>query len=336
MNNNRRVASILETGIWISLVALSASALWFLVTAYPRIQTVLYSLTGNQQYSCGCDTTFSLSTNPFGYGSTLFIAVISLYFVVSLLIHFGYILYKTNGHIASLSIVQIDTHDSTPYSIVRVANSVGAFSHKKTIYIEEALYSTLNAQERESIIAHESAHIRRRDDLRMGLLSSIRKTFFFIPFIQTIITHIELAIEIQADCTAANRVSTQNMLLALRSSILHSSQQHIHGTAIAPFSVTQERLRILLGHSSVLKQSYLLIAITITVLITSVTTVYAADDNFFDSFNTQTAPTAAACIEQIQMSRGTYTTSATTTQSEQNSCEAIESSIMDIEQMSMQ
>lgn len=334
MKNNRRVAAILEAGIWISLTALSASAVWFLVTAYPRIQTVLFSLSGNQQYSCGCDTTFSLSTNPFGYGSTLFIAAISLYFIVALLIHLIYTLYTTHKRITALSIVRIDTSYAAPYSIIRVVDSIGAFSHKKNIYIEEALYSSLTEQERESIIAHESAHIQRRDDIRMGLLSAIRRTFFFIPFIQRIITHVELAIEIQADLSATDIVSTQDMLLAIRSSILHSSHQYIHEAAVAPFSATQERLRILLGHSSVLKQSYILIGITTGLLMASATTVYAADDAFFDAFNSQGAPTATACIEQIQMSRGSFTFEHVS-EPNKNSCTAIESPMLEIDNMSM-
>ena len=73
------------------------------------------------------------------------------------------------------------------------------------VYVAKSLPDLLNADELEAVLAHEVAHVRRRDPLRLFALRSLAATLFWLPAIRKLVDDLADEAEIAADDFAAQR-----------------------------------------------------------------------------------------------------------------------------------
>ena len=71
------------------------------------------------------------------------------------------------------------------------------------VYVAEALARELPAEELAAVIAHEGAHIARRDPLRLGVLRALACTLFWIPALRRLADDMRDQAELAADDVAA-------------------------------------------------------------------------------------------------------------------------------------
>lgn len=83
------------------------------------------------------------------------------------------------------------------------AFTVGLLSPR--IYVAAELPFRLNAEQLRSVIAHEAAHVERRDPLRLSLLRALACTLFWIPALARLAEDLRDDSEILADDSAAQR-----------------------------------------------------------------------------------------------------------------------------------
>jgi Zn-dependent protease with chaperone function len=83
------------------------------------------------------------------------------------------------------------------------------------VYVARALGNLLQPEELAAVVAHEAAHVRRRDPLRLSLLRFLTCTLFWIPALRRLADDVADEAEIQADDAAA-----AGRPLALASAIL--------------------------------------------------------------------------------------------------------------------
>ncbi len=93
------------------------------------------------------------------------------------------------------------------------AFTVGWF--RPRIYVASSLGDRLSPDELAALLAHEGAHVARRDPLRLSLLRFLALTLFWIPALRRLAADVADEAEIQADDRAAGRHP-----LALASAIL--------------------------------------------------------------------------------------------------------------------
>jgi Zn-dependent protease with chaperone function len=94
------------------------------------------------------------------------------------------------------------------------------------IYAAESLPDRLSADELQALIAHEGAHVARRDPLRLSLLRFLALTLFWLPALRRLADDMGDEAEIQADDRAA-----REQPLALASAILALASWHTAGPA---------------------------------------------------------------------------------------------------------
>lgn len=80
------------------------------------------------------------------------------------------------------------------------------------IYLSEALADRLPSAELEAVIAHEAAHVARRDPLRLTLLRALACTLFWLPALRRLAEDVGDQAELHADDVAAAR--TEPLVLA--------------------------------------------------------------------------------------------------------------------------
>lgn len=102
------------------------------------------------------------------------------------------------------------------------------------VYVAASLPEVLDAPQLDSVLAHELAHVRRRDPLRLSLLRFLACTLFYIPALRRLADDLTDEAEIDADDDAASRGSP----LALASAILTLAQWAVPGRAmgVAPLA----------------------------------------------------------------------------------------------------
>jgi len=71
------------------------------------------------------------------------------------------------------------------------------------VYVAEALAERLTSEELTAILAHERAHARRRDPLRLSLLRALACTLFWIPALRKLAADVADEAEVLADDAAA-------------------------------------------------------------------------------------------------------------------------------------
>ncbi len=71
------------------------------------------------------------------------------------------------------------------------------------VYVARDLSTRLTAAELEAVLAHEAAHVRRRDPLRLFLLRSLASLLFWLPALARLVADLADECEIEADDAAA-------------------------------------------------------------------------------------------------------------------------------------
>lgn len=97
------------------------------------------------------------------------------------------------------------------------APSVPAFTaglFRPKVYVSEGLASDLSSDELEAVIAHEDAHRRRRDPLRLTVWRFLGCALFFIPALRALVEDMADEAEIAADDVAASDVRVEPLALA--------------------------------------------------------------------------------------------------------------------------
>jgi Zn-dependent protease with chaperone function len=84
------------------------------------------------------------------------------------------------------------------------------------VYVTSSLPEVLDAPQLDAVLAHELAHVRRRDPLRLSLLRFLACTLFYIPALRRLAADLTDEAEIDADDASASRGAP----LALASAIL--------------------------------------------------------------------------------------------------------------------
>ena len=82
------------------------------------------------------------------------------------------------------------------------------------IYVAESLSSVLNPVEGAAVIAHEAAHVRARDPLRLSSLRFLANTMFFVPTLRKLTSDLEDEAELAADDAAISESATHPLALA--------------------------------------------------------------------------------------------------------------------------
>lgn len=125
-----------------------------------------------------------------------------------------------------------------------LAFTLGFFSQK--IVLTTGLCKTLTAKELEAVILHEQYHLKSNHGLALLVGKLISSTFFFLPFLKDMYTHMKSLFEYKAD---EHALYTQETKIHLISSI-NKISNHTHKFEFAPgFAVCtiEERLARLHG-----------------------------------------------------------------------------------------
>lgn len=129
------------------------------------------------------------------------------------------------------------------------AFTVGILSPR--VYVAGELADRLEHAELVAVLAHEGAHVRRRDPLRISLLRALACTLFWIPALRRLADDMADEAEVLADDAAAEGGS-----LALASAILRLAQWRqadVHPAAAVQFQqpdLLDRRVRRLVGEEA--------------------------------------------------------------------------------------
>lgn len=119
------------------------------------------------------------------------------------------------------------------------------------IYISERLAGHLHGAELAAVVAHEGAHVARRDPLRLTLLRVLAYTLFWLPALRRLADDVSDQAELLADDAAA-----RDQPLVLASAILgvaHWSPKVAHSGAVVGFvraDLLERRVRRLAGEET--------------------------------------------------------------------------------------
>lgn len=81
------------------------------------------------------------------------------------------------------------------------------------VYVDAALGELLSEQELAAVLAHEGAHVARRDPLRLSLFRLLARTLFYLPALRRLADDAEDEAEIAADDAAARRIPDRGPLV---------------------------------------------------------------------------------------------------------------------------
>lgn len=122
------------------------------------------------------------------------------------------------------------------------------------VYLSAELAHCLTSEQLEAVVAHEAAHVARRDPLRIFLLRLLACTVFWLPALRRLAEDMNDEAEIRADDAAV-----RGRPLVLASAILALSERHVAGppppTAIGfqRDDLLERRVRRLAGEESPVK-----------------------------------------------------------------------------------
>lgn len=120
------------------------------------------------------------------------------------------------------------------------------------IYVAQRLVCELTSAEVAAVVAHEAAHVHRRDPLRLSLLRLLAYTLFWIPALRRLAADVADEAEIQADDAAAGDepLVLASALLALAAwrerSAVRPAFAGLDGVGFSPSGATSEGARDIL------------------------------------------------------------------------------------------
>ena len=110
----------------------------------------------------------------------------------------------TAGEALWSAAIRASVHPAKIRSVQGLPNPVFAAGvFRPRIYVASDLADQLTADELTSVLAHEMAHIRRRDPLRLSVYRFLSCTFFWIPALRRLSDDIADEAEIEADDAAS-------------------------------------------------------------------------------------------------------------------------------------
>jgi Zn-dependent protease with chaperone function len=130
------------------------------------------------------------------------------------------------------------------------AFTAGAFSPR--IYIASDLACRLTSDQLALVLAHEAAHVRRRDPLRLSIYRFLSFTFFWIPALRRLSDDIADEAEIEADDAAGERDPLVLASAILRLAYYRSSRTVPLAVGFQNPDLLNRRIRRLAGEETTL------------------------------------------------------------------------------------
>jgi Zn-dependent protease with chaperone function len=116
------------------------------------------------------------------------------------------------------------------------------------VYVDAELTSRLSPHELEAVLAHESAHVKRRDPLRLSALRFLACTLFWLTAVRHLVEDLADEAEVLADDAA-----TRGRPLALAAALLTLAQWHVRrpiGVGFDDRDMLDRRVRRLAGDAA--------------------------------------------------------------------------------------
>jgi Zn-dependent protease with chaperone function len=114
------------------------------------------------------------------------------------------------------------------------------------VYVDACLESRLSGDELEAVLAHEAAHVRRRDPLRLSALRFLACTLFWLPSVRRLVEDLADEAEIIAD-DAAVRERPLALASALLALARWSGRPRSFGVGFGDRDMLERRIRRLAG-----------------------------------------------------------------------------------------
>lgn len=102
------------------------------------------------------------------------------------------------------------------------------------LVIDRGLLAQLDERELEGVVAHELAHVRRRDNLVASFLGAIRDLFFFVPGGRWALRHLHAERELAADALAVEVTSRPAALASGLLKVLEAGSPQAACAALVP------------------------------------------------------------------------------------------------------
>lgn len=121
------------------------------------------------------------------------------------------------------------------------------------IYVAADLPASLTDAEVIAVLAHEGAHVTRRDPLRVSLLRFLADALFYLPALRRLADDMRDEAEISADDIAATRpgVGPAVVASAIVQLALHvSNSRELAGVGFVQYDILERRVRRLLGEET--------------------------------------------------------------------------------------
>lgn len=228
---------------------------------FPKLQLLLKSIAESTKIVCNCERVVSLSSNPFLFGSYLFIGasmVIFFFFAAAkiLWIYAETIRYtrRVMGKKSLLSkkVFFLAEKLGIQNSLFEIESGeplvfCSGFLHPK-IFISTNVAKKLSLDELEAVLLHEKEHLKRKDPLKFYILRCIRDIFWFIPGIKKIVQKFRTACELSADFSATLGFQKKSPLARALYKVINfkKNSPSKDSLAISYFSsVIDERINIL-------------------------------------------------------------------------------------------
>ena len=115
------------------------------------------------------------------------------------------------------------------------------------IYIASQISEYLNHDELVAVVAHEQAHLLRRDPLRLFLLRALAATLFWLPAMRRLADDLADEAEILADDAAASRAGNVPLASAILAIAEWPARPAAVGVGFGRADVLERRIRRLMG-----------------------------------------------------------------------------------------
>ncbi|MEX2324279.1 MAG: M56 family metallopeptidase [Nitriliruptoraceae bacterium] len=154
------------------------------------------------------------------------------------------------GHVrdAALSVARrLEVPD--PFVTVTPGVAGGAYvvgSRRPVVVLDADLAAQLDDDELEGVLAHELAHVKRRDNLIAGMLGAVRDAMFFAPGVGWAVRHLHRERELAADQVAVRVTGRPGALASGLLKVLDQGPRAGHAcSAFAPSGGLVDRVRML-------------------------------------------------------------------------------------------
>ncbi|MEX0592131.1 MAG: M56 family metallopeptidase [Nitriliruptoraceae bacterium] len=116
------------------------------------------------------------------------------------------------------------------------------------VVLDASLVERLDDDELEGVLAHELAHVRRRDNLVAGMLGSLRDAIFFAPGVGWAVRHLHRERELAADQAAVSVTGRPGALASGLLKVLDHAPRGAHACAtLAPSHGLVDRVETLIS-----------------------------------------------------------------------------------------